>query len=111
MSFFQPQNIIKSDFFLTSFHKKTVTVDQKNTAENNYNDFTGIQNHPDFIDLWNCLFQTGTVPEKVHHIHHGNAENAGEHIGNICFSVISDVLKCKSGEQSFTHDDHRLSSG
>ena len=48
MAFFQSQDIVKSDFFLSSFHKKTVAVDQKDDTENSNNHFTGSHDQPHF---------------------------------------------------------------
>jgi len=48
MAFFQAQNIIKSNFFLAPFHKKTVAVDQKDDTENSNNHFTGSHDQPHF---------------------------------------------------------------
>ncbi len=39
--FFQSQNVVKSDFFLSSFHQKTVAVDQKDHTEDYNNNFSG----------------------------------------------------------------------
>lgn len=109
MAFFQSQNVVKPDFFLSVFHEKTVAVDQKDNAENSNNHFTGSYDHPHFCCLGHCFLQCGTVPQKFHHIHHGNAENAGKHIGNIGAPVIPDVLHCQFSKHSFTHRSHRLS--
>ena len=89
--------------------EKTVAVDQKDNAENSNNHFTGSYDHPHFCCLGHCFLQCGTVPQKFHHIHHGNAENAGKHIGNIGAPVIPDVLHCQFSKHSFTHRSHRLS--
>ena len=48
MAFFQAQDIVKPNFFLSSFHKKTVTVDQKDDTENSHNHFTGSHDQPHF---------------------------------------------------------------
>ena len=45
---FQSKNIVKSDFFLPSFHQETVTVDQKDDTENSHNHFTGSHDQPHF---------------------------------------------------------------
>ena len=58
---FQSKNIVKSDFFLPSFHQKTVTVDQKDHTEDHNNNFSCRENHSYFCGMANSLIQRWTV--------------------------------------------------
>ena len=96
MTFFQAENIVKADFFLPSFHQKTVTVNQKNNTEDLNDDFACGQEQTYFISMSDGLIQCWAVAEKLHHINHGNTENTGDHIRNIGAFIVSDVLACQT---------------
>ena len=107
---FQSENIVKTDFFLPSFHQEVVTVDQEDHAKDHNDNFTGGYDHSHFRGMENGLIQCRTIAQKFHHVDHGNAEDTGDHIRNVSAFIITDVLNSQFGKNSFTHDIHRLSS-
>ena len=92
MSSFQSENVVKTNFFLPSFHQEAVAVNKKNYAEDGNNNFTGGYDHSYFGSMENRLIQSGTVPQKFHHVDHGNTEDTGNHIRNVGAFVIANVL-------------------
>ena len=92
MCFFQTENIVKSDFFLSSFHQETVAVDQKDHTEDNNNDFSGGKYHADFGSMADGLIKCRAVTKEFHHIDHGDAEDAGDHVRNVGTFIVADIL-------------------
>lgn len=89
---FQTENIVKSDFFLSSFHQETVAVDQKDHTEDNNNDFSGGKYHADFGSMADGLIKCRAVTKEFHHIDHGDAEDAGDHVRNVGTFIVADIL-------------------
>ena len=109
MLLFQPENVVKSQFLLSSFHEETVAVQQENKGENNNNANSHSRDHQHVTTVTD-RFHSCIMIDKKHHIQHCHIEQTRQNIGHIDLFVFSDVYNCQPGKKSLTHDTHRPSS-
>ena len=107
MAFRHAQNVVKGQFFFPLFNQKAVCIEQKNSGKNTYHPHSELQQAPQSRTPEHLRY-IRIVNNRGHNIEDHNADDTGQHIRHIAFSVFLHIVQRQASVKGFTHGFHLL---